>query len=263
MDGYGVETALLAYAGINRRVAWWDPERWALVFREADARVFVRRLPRFAALIAARRDPRDVRVLAAGRDRDAAARPRPAASPVPDCEWQRRLGDLMFDLDGTPSTRDAGRLRSRAGGAGRLPARRRRGAPLRLAGRVALGAGAPADALPLLDRALARGDVRADDAGEPRRRAGGARPRRRRGGGVDRGDRARRRFGAVGAGARAPRPAAPTVAVRRQASDVGDVGHWPDAYSRSPTNDVLSCERPAAVWRSTTTSREPSDRRRS
>ena len=30
---------------------------------------------------------------------------RPAASPVPDCEWQRRLGDLTFELDGTPSTR--------------------------------------------------------------------------------------------------------------------------------------------------------------
>ena len=27
MDSFGVETALLAYAGINRRVAWWDPER--------------------------------------------------------------------------------------------------------------------------------------------------------------------------------------------------------------------------------------------
>ena len=57
MDGYGVETALLSYAGVNRRVAWWDPERWALVFREADARVFVRRLPRFAPLIASREIP--------------------------------------------------------------------------------------------------------------------------------------------------------------------------------------------------------------
>jgi hypothetical protein len=57
MDGYGVETALLSYAGINHRVAWWDPERYALVFREADARVFVRRLPRFAPLIASREIP--------------------------------------------------------------------------------------------------------------------------------------------------------------------------------------------------------------
>ena len=33
MDAYGVDSALLAYAGVNRRVAWWDPARWALVFR--------------------------------------------------------------------------------------------------------------------------------------------------------------------------------------------------------------------------------------
>ena len=57
MDRYGVDSALLSYAGINRRLAWWDPARWALVYRQGDARVFVRRLPRHAALIAAREIP--------------------------------------------------------------------------------------------------------------------------------------------------------------------------------------------------------------
>ena len=52
MDRYGVDSALLTYAGINRRVAWWDPAQWALVWRASDARVFVRRLPRFRELIA-------------------------------------------------------------------------------------------------------------------------------------------------------------------------------------------------------------------
>jgi hypothetical protein len=158
MDRYGVETALLAYAGINRRVAWWDPERYALVFREADARVFVRRLPRYAALIAAREIPA---TFTFSMREGAATVPlelRPPASPVPDCEWQRRLGDLLFELDGVPSPRAlAAYDRALAARAGCLDAadEARLGAWL---GALALGAGHPADALALLDRALARGD---------------------------------------------------------------------------------------------------------
>ncbi|HEY2899004.1 MAG TPA: hypothetical protein VGL59_00400, partial [Polyangia bacterium] len=53
MNRYQVDSALLAYGGVNRRVAWWDPEIWALVYRQDDARVFVRRLPRWTAFIAA------------------------------------------------------------------------------------------------------------------------------------------------------------------------------------------------------------------
>jgi len=105
MDRYGVETALLAYAGVNRRVAWWDPERYALVFQEADARVFVRRLPRFAALIAEREIPATFTFTSQDGTATVPLEARPAASPVPDCEWQRRLGDLSFELDGTPSAR--------------------------------------------------------------------------------------------------------------------------------------------------------------
>jgi tetratricopeptide (TPR) repeat protein len=99
MEGLGVESALLDYAGINRRVAFWDPERWALVFRAKDTRVFVRRLPPWKDLIAAFEIPATFDFTV---ENGAATLPLlapPALSPVPGCEWQIRLGDLYFDLD--------------------------------------------------------------------------------------------------------------------------------------------------------------------
>ncbi len=105
MDRYGVDSALLTYAGINRRVAWWDPAQWALVWRASDARVFVRRLPRFRELIARLEIPA---TFTFSTEEGAATLPlasRPAASPVADCEWARRLGDLLVGLDGALSDR--------------------------------------------------------------------------------------------------------------------------------------------------------------
>jgi hypothetical protein len=159
MDRYGVETALLAYAGLNRRVAWWDPARWALVFREGDARVFVRRLPRYRSLIAAREIPA---TFAFSVEEGTATLPlpeRPAGSPLPDCEWQRRVGDLLFELDGAPSPRAlAAYARALAAPAACLPAgeEARLGAWL---GALALGSARADDALELLDRAVARGST--------------------------------------------------------------------------------------------------------
>ena len=187
------DRACSSYAGVNRRVAWWDPERWALVFREADARVFVRRLPRFAPLIASREIPATFAFSPQEGNATLPLAARPAASPVPDCEWQRRLGDLMFELDGAPSRAHARRVRPRAGGARRLPARRGRGAAGGLAGRGrARRRARRGRAGAVRSRARAR-RRRARDADQPRRRARGARPHRRRGGGVGRGDRPRRR----------------------------------------------------------------------
>jgi hypothetical protein len=158
MDGFGVETALLAYAGVNRRVAWWDPERYALVFREGDARVFVRRGPRFATLIASREIPATFAFTLQEGTATIPLDTQPASSPVAACEWQRRLGDLTFELDGAPSARTlAAYERALAGPAGCL----RPADEARLTawlGAVALGAGRAADALALLDRALANGD---------------------------------------------------------------------------------------------------------
>jgi hypothetical protein len=159
MVGYGVETALLAYAGLNRRVAWWDPARWALVFREGDARVFVRRLPRYRSLIAAREIPA---TFAFSVEEGTATLPlseRPAGSPLADCEWQRRVGDLLFELDGATSPRAiAAYARALAAPAGCLPAEEeaRLGAWL---GALALGSARADDALELLDRAVARGST--------------------------------------------------------------------------------------------------------
>ena len=158
MDGYGIESALLAYAGINRRVAWWDPERWALVFREGDARVFVRRLPRHLPLIAAREIPATFTFSLEEGTATVPLVARPSASPVPECQWHSRLGDLSFELDGAASPRvlaayDAA-LSAPSGclsaaDDARLSAWR---------AAVALAAGEGTGALAMADRALAHGD---------------------------------------------------------------------------------------------------------
>jgi hypothetical protein len=158
MDHYGVETALLAYAGLNRRVAWWDPERWALVFRAGDARVFVRRLPRFGPLIAAHEIPATFDFSVEEGTTTLPIEARPAGSPVADCEWSRRVGDLLFELDGALSTR-ARQAYSRALAAppGCLaPADEAR--ICAWLGALDLEAGRAGSALELLARALARGD---------------------------------------------------------------------------------------------------------
>jgi hypothetical protein len=158
MDRYGVDSALLTYAGVNRRIAWWDPARWALVFSGGDARIFVRRLPRFGALIAAREIPATFSFSLDEGTTTLPLQERPAGSPVSDCEWSRRLGELLFDLDGALSER------ARAAYAQALSAppgclaraeEARIGAWL---GAVALRAGRPADALTFLERALAAGN---------------------------------------------------------------------------------------------------------
>ncbi|HLK93084.1 MAG TPA: hypothetical protein VKZ18_24530 [Polyangia bacterium] len=158
MDHYGVTSALLGYAGINRRSAWWDPERWALVWSGGDARVFVRRLPRFRALIAAREIPATFGFTTEEGTATLPLETRPAASPVAEAEWQRRLGDLLFELDGALSARArAAYARALAAPRGSLAStdEARLGAWL---GAVELSSAHPADALALLERALGAGD---------------------------------------------------------------------------------------------------------
>ena len=158
MDDHGVDSALLAYAGINRRIAWWDPARWALVFSGGDARVFVRRLPRFTALIAAHEIPATFAFSVEEGTTTLPLETRPSTSPVTDCEWSRRLGDLMFELDGALGERArTAYARALAAPAGCLaPADESRlGAWL---GAVELGAQRPAEALTFLERALGAGN---------------------------------------------------------------------------------------------------------
>ena len=52
LAGFGVTTALVTYPAENPRAAFFDPDRWALVYRADDGLVFVRRRPEFAALVA-------------------------------------------------------------------------------------------------------------------------------------------------------------------------------------------------------------------
>ena len=201
MDRYGVDSALLAYAGINRRVAWWDPARWALVFRGGDARVFVRRLPRFSVAHRRPRDPRHLRVLRRGGGGDAAAR------GAPGCLAGRRL--RVEPAARRPAVRarrraqraGARRLRTGARRAARLPGPRRRGAARRLAGGGRSGRGPRRPRARPLRAGARRRQPRALDLHRSRGGAGGARPPRRRRGRLGRRRRPRRRFAA-----RRPRP---------------------------------------------------------
>jgi hypothetical protein len=155
MEGLGVESALLDYAGINRRAAFWDPERWALVFRAKDSRVFVHRLPRWNELIAAFEVPAtfDFAIETGATTRPLLA--PPALSPVPACEWQIRLGDLYFDLDNAKSDRAIAAYRSAlAAPAGCLASEHELSAAAWI-GSLEVSAGRFEQALPLLDRALA------------------------------------------------------------------------------------------------------------
>ena len=97
LDGFGVTSALVSYPSLNPRAALFDPERWALVYRADDGLLFARRDAAHAALIAADELP-----LTFARAPDGAVVPRildarPAASPLPDCEWERRRADAFVE----------------------------------------------------------------------------------------------------------------------------------------------------------------------
>jgi tetratricopeptide (TPR) repeat protein len=155
MDSLGVQSALLDYAGINRRVAFWDPEAWALVFRAKDSRIFVRRVPEWQALIADLEIPASFDfTVENGATTQVLERP-PAASPVPLCEWQIRQGDLHFDLEGSRSAKAVSCYRAAlAAPAGCLPHEHERAAAAWIAA-LDVSAGDFTNALPLLERAVA------------------------------------------------------------------------------------------------------------
>jgi len=95
LDGYSVDAALLTYPGVNPRGAWFDPEKWALVYRASDGLVFTRRLPERAALIAGLEIPLGFSYAPATGLLPSPLLQRPAQTTVPECEWQHRLGDLQ------------------------------------------------------------------------------------------------------------------------------------------------------------------------
>ena len=155
MTELGVESALLEYAGINRRVAFWDPEQWALVFRARDSRVFVRRLPKWRDLIAALEIPASFDfTVEEGAGTLPIAAP-PALSPVPACEWQVRLGDLYFDLDKGRRERATAAYRAALAAAPGCLGPEHELSASAWVGSLDVAAGRFEQALPLLDRALA------------------------------------------------------------------------------------------------------------
>ena len=154
MDHFAVTSALLDYAGINRRVAWWAPEQWALVFRAQDTRVFVRRLPAARDLIARFEIPASFTFTA---DEGSATIPLdtpPAASPVSLCEWKLRLGDLFFDLDRGHDQRALDAYRQALDAPAGCLAPEREAATCAWLGALDRAAGRTAQALALLDRSL-------------------------------------------------------------------------------------------------------------
>jgi hypothetical protein len=98
LDRYDVTAALITYPPLNPRAALFDPEKWALVYRDREALLFARRSPDRAPVIAAHELP-----ITFGRDADGAVAPRPLGarpgnSTVADCVWDWRVADLLVEL---------------------------------------------------------------------------------------------------------------------------------------------------------------------
>ena len=95
---HGVDTALISDVGVNMRAGSFDPEEWALVYRDRQAVVFVRRLPAFAAVIERYELPLRLRfAFDRGSWVEAILRP-PARSSLSSCDWRRRLGQTLDEL---------------------------------------------------------------------------------------------------------------------------------------------------------------------
>ncbi|HXU60053.1 MAG TPA: tetratricopeptide repeat protein [Polyangia bacterium] len=106
MDRFGVTAALVTYPDLNPRAALFDPARWALVYRDGEALVFVARQASFAPLIALDELPL---TFAYARERGVTPLPlpRPPAAMVDACEWQRRLGEALVELEDKAGARAA------------------------------------------------------------------------------------------------------------------------------------------------------------
>ncbi|HEX3902286.1 MAG TPA: hypothetical protein VH853_05495 [Polyangia bacterium] len=107
LSRFGVTAALVSYPDVNPRAALFDPTRWALVYRDADALVFAARLPGFAALIARDEIPMTFSFARGAGVTATALEGRPAGSPVSDCDWDKRSGDVFLELGDEARARDA------------------------------------------------------------------------------------------------------------------------------------------------------------
>jgi len=104
LSAWDIDAALLTFPEANPRAPWFTPGAWALVFRSADALVFVRR----DRLHAAGLDDAEIPVTFVRR-LDGQVDPVPLAGPPPGfprCLWFQRLGDFALERRDTASALD-------------------------------------------------------------------------------------------------------------------------------------------------------------
>jgi tetratricopeptide (TPR) repeat protein len=139
LSRYGVDAALVNYPGINYRAGSFNPETWALVWRTRDALVFARRTDSHRDLIARYEIPLRMRFeWTTGTHIEPIPAP-PPLSPVPLCEWYRRLADAL-DNEGDPAAaleaREAGLIADCLTPLGEIDVRFRIGARAQLRGQM-------------------------------------------------------------------------------------------------------------------------------
>lgn len=171
---YQVDAALITNPGVNRRAGSFSPDEWALVWRRPSALVFARRTPEHAAIIAAREIPLGVEFRWRDGTRVVPLWAPPPRSPVPRCEWDRRLAAALWD-EGDPERAVDARIDALdhrcLGRDDEVDTRFYLGARLQRAGQVALAVAqydrllalAPDHAAALINRGWAR--LRSDPAG--------------------------------------------------------------------------------------------------
>jgi len=148
LDGFGVRAALISFPEQNPRAALFDPRYWALVHRSGESLVFARRDLSRQDVIVEHELP-----LTFGFDGvdGVTATPleeAPPESPVPGCEWQRRLGEVLVERD-APRAAASAFDRALASPDGCLSTEQREAARTRAAA-LALEAGAPERAVAFL-----------------------------------------------------------------------------------------------------------------
>jgi tetratricopeptide (TPR) repeat protein len=167
LDGFAVEAALVTFPTQNPRAALFDPRRWALCYRSAEALVFVRRTAAHASLIAREELPLTFAYQADG--------PAPGVAtlvlelPPPDADgpvagprvWSGRVAEQRIELL-DPSAAERAFRKALDSPPGAVPALAE--LPPELLARFRAEAGALALRQGQLDRAIALLDGLADPA---------------------------------------------------------------------------------------------------
>jgi tetratricopeptide (TPR) repeat protein len=107
MDRFDVTSALITYPSVNPRGALFHPADWALVYRDAEALIFVRRDPDHARVMAAHELPLTFSFDQAAGLVAQALVAQPRGSPTDACQWSLRLGDAWLETGFAANARSA------------------------------------------------------------------------------------------------------------------------------------------------------------